>query len=1152
MDWDLLKLTPDDSYEELDTTKNNFIMNNNSNHLLNSSHSFTPNQNPSRSCSRSRSNSIVYRKTNNLDISRISDKILVMSRCWQNEYNHSTSHSTSVQPQKHNTIDEVATFLNTKYKDRYMIWNIGTTDSLYSPSYFNFRVINSALPKSQIFTVKHLFHLCHSILGWLQLNSFSSSAQDSDSEGVAIIQCNDGWKRCSLLVSCLLKFAGSVASTFDGFELFSLRRKHKFEEDFMSSISTTRYLKYFNDVLMHAGKLMNPDPLNLHQIIISSIPNFDGSGGCLAGVEIFQNNNLLFSSSDSDSDSNEIDNNIFYFKDNFHIIFRFNENELDRDILIHIFHTHPQTRQRSTIFSFPFNTGFVHPGVIRLKPTDLEIPSWNCPPPTSIFNMKSSDQNRFSKDFTVDLIMLPVNAKATTSASVVDYCSSTKNNFAKNLIRLSQMHPVRPDTQLSNPLELQGFRKFYVKLALQLHGNDIHQAHEYLTTLHEKKKLVFEAFDKSFMDLTHRGQKNKKDNGDVKDDNSTTATNEIASNTTENHKHNRVTVNTSETVNNNNIENSRIIEDININQDICIGNTLDSMHVEEELSKVEKEEPEDTYAIHVPPLPPPPPPLPNLFNKSIPPPPPPPLPSNNLKTNSMEVEEIGRPRVKNALHWQELDIDPMTVGRTPKLTVWHEFAFGSFETEVEIDVKKFEETFCISRRPSASGNKTQTTLQQERGEQSQMSQSELLLLPKVIDIRRANNVAIGLSRFTRRFSTSEVLIEAILKNDEKLTLDDFLTIQTVLPTAEEEQKFRIKKQKQKQEKEQVNCNDHDQLNESERFLNLIVNSYSKVIPMLVKFRIFSSTALTDLSGIIQKFEAITEGLKGLKGSVEFKIILKSILDLGNLANYEYSSSNTSAHHTTGNTNTNTNAVGFTLNSLCKLHEMKSVDGKSNLLIFLTNSLLSKHPEIISLIDSEYLRNLEILKGWHGRGLHAELMKISHGANEIEQELVQIDEFPGVKAEIEEFMKRFKEFYREKVDIIIAEFDEIWLSTREYFYGNDSSLVHQKNQKNATVDHDHDDDVSSFFANIWQFLKNLESAVKAVTTLTVTVTRSRIKEEGHHLKTTDKNADDITKNNNKFTNKSKLRLSRSISNVSSVSLSSHLSLSNSDSFNNLTI
>lgn len=454
----------------------------------------------------------------NLDITRISDRILVMGRCWTYRTDKAACR---------NNIEEIACFLNARYEKNYLIINLGSPDTKYDTVPFRNQAIAFPISKILTPTVKTLFNVVRSISAWLQLNNAN----------VIVIQCKNGKSRSGLAIACFLRYCGLFDSAYESFEYFVGKRSK--EDTTWISVTLKRYLRYFNDILILDGKVPNSIPLQLHQVILTTIPNFDGQGGCDPGIEVYQEGKLIYSSvvrlmelgknasydqigqvttpmKDQEADEELLRDlkismvldpgkynksyNPLVMMDEYVIIFRLDNVIVEKDVQVRVFHHSAQSGQNLTIFNLAFNTGFMASGLVRLRKSDLELPFDG--------SVGDPDDKRFDDQFSVDLIVTEVEDQGVT---LVSYETCTSKSLAKDLMKLSQCHPVRPDPLLAKPLELQGHRKFFgkstspfikfsnislAKLALQLGDNDIHSAHEFLATL--SKAPHYDTLDREF------------------------------------------------------------------------------------------------------------------------------------------------------------------------------------------------------------------------------------------------------------------------------------------------------------------------------------------------------------------------------------------------------------------------------------------------------------------------------------------------------------------------------------------------------------------------------------------------------------------------------------------------------------------------------
>ncbi len=996
-----------------------------------SNSSLKSNNSSSSSTSSLQRSASLAQKYSQLDLSRISNRILVCSRCFQERQSSTTG--------KQNDPLLLAGFLTGRFHDSYLLWNFGTPESLNatSSSIFGAKLVPITLPRTQHPTLKQLFHVCHGILGWLQMNS----------ENVVVIQCSDGITRSGLIVACLLRFCGAFGSTFEALDYFCARRQVSTSADPRQNPSIRRLLRYFNDTCVLSGRVPQPLPLSLHQIIINSVPNFDGEGSCAAGLEIFSQNVLIFTKEAFLQDSN-------------HIAFKFDDDDGERvlvgDLQLHLFHTQERTRQRSTIAYFSLNTAFTQPGIVRFCASEMEIPFWEASAPVTRFTDASRPASkRFADSFSVDLILLENESHLNT---VCSYESTVQINPAKNLIRLSQFHPGRPDRSLLGSLCLQGWSRELAKVALQVCGNDIHGAHEMLTSMQGKEKI--EKLLKDFRKEEKSKERSKKkeevivqeesQNRDNSDHKKRETEDELVEKKYENEfSEEKDEFQIEETLS---LESEQFNVRSNLLQDMLkvkfnlrensprLPSEAPSPQPDErrrtEDSFLEPEEIESSVAstelslmslsqsVDIepsalttepslmplsqsvasiqspvpPPAPPLPPPMPPIGIPIAPPPP--------------------RPRLKNSLNWRELKNIPSI-----DQTVWSELSSPGRSCFSKSD---FEELFCVK---PGDGLSRKSSIVKEEATGSD--------LPLIVDVRRANNVGIGLARFNKRFDSISDLLNSIKTDKEAFSFDDYCALAAILPTDDEAAALRL-----------IKPADGllERMGRAELFMYEVSIKHAN-LPFLLKVRQFQCSAPLDIAALEEKFNLITEALKMIKDSAALKLILKAALELGNLANYEYG--RLKASFSSG-------VQAFTLDSLCHLHEVKSVDGSSNLLLFLVQSLLPAHPEICVVAEGEAWKELDTIKCWNGTFLLAEVEALKEECSQLLSLTEGSSEAPALEAIKTSLIS---------LEPVSNEFVATWQVTRSYF-GEDPR------DPPAIFE-----DVSVFIGTCAEFSKNLSVAIK---------------------------------------------------------------------------
>lgn len=902
-------------------------------------------------------------RLNDLDINRISDRLIVSGMFWNNRTERMSFR---------NNIEQAAEFLKQKYSHYFMVYNLAASSSSYDTSIFDHQVVQFKFSKSLALTIKNIFDVCRSMAAWLLLNE----------KNVAVIHCTNGRFRTGLITACFLKFCDLFYNSNDAFDYF-LKRRCANDSSWVT-ITMRRYLRYFNDIIILNGRVPNNSPLQLHQIIINTIPNFDGMGSCNPGIEVFENGRLIYSSligvgdsakedckGSDDEDFNSLltdyrkshmfldakdrkESNALALKDNYHIVFRLEKLFMARDIQIRIFHRNESVQKNITILNIVFNTGFLTPGVIRLKLSDLDVP----------MKEPNVEDKRFGSEFSMDLII--------TECELIDkieYDNSKETSNAKNFIKLSQYHCLRPDPQLLKVLELQGYRKVIGRLALQLRNNDIHLSHEFIEKLKSSK-----FFDILENELTILG-KIKYENiisqncpvVPLKRDSITTMIPESGSAVPQ------------------------------------IGSLSLTSFPEESLSKINEfaDSPSKEANFHSSPsqaqqsnaddlssnpLVPPPPPPPFGFAGGPPPPPPPPgtiKPTVELRTKI----------VKNPLHWNEI----------PRLndlsnTVWKDIV--EEKEKFTLDLHRFEELFCFNPMAEAKA---------EPDRKSTVLSGKINL----IDVRRANNVGIGLSRFYKRFTETE-LLEAIVSQSPLLSVDDLNALLALLPTDEEKQLLSLYR------------GNHSDLDKVEKFMLVMMKENN--IRWMCESLIFQCLFFQDLGFVSKQLQDLTGMMVKIRENAQLKLLLSLVLEIGNLANYDYGRN--AAGRMKGK------ALGFKLDSLIKLQDVKSVDKKSTLMNYLAMISEENDPSIIEITKDLY--DLGILRHYDTTSLLDTFNRLMKGLDKLKNEG---NELSDSKSRIDEFRSRQIPFIKEasKALLLVSEevktMKESWEQTASYFGEN---------------------------------------------------------------------------------------------------------------------
>ena len=179
-----------------------------------------------------------------------------------------------------------------------------------------------------------------------------------------------------------------------------------------------------------------------------------------------------------------------------------------------------------------------------------------------------------------------------------------------------------------------------------------------------------------------------------------------------------------------------------------------------------------------------------------------------------------------------------------------------------------------------------------------------------------------------------MLVGAISRMDETLMdADDLVTYQALLPTFEERKMIR-------------NAPENPDLPFAPAEAFLIEVSKIEDLPYQVLAFVFKLQLKFESDELIEKLDIVINLCFELRSSVRLKKLLKLVLELGNLTNYEYSAGNSSFRPWMGN---NARAVGFKIDGLARLRDVKSADGKWSLITFLVDMIHNNYPEVFNLL-----------------------------------------------------------------------------------------------------------------------------------------------------------------------------------------------------------
>lgn len=202
----------------------------------------------------------------------------------------------------------------------------------------------------------------------------------------------------------------------------------------------------------------------------------------------------------------------------------------------------------------------------------------------------------------------------------------------------------------------------------------------------------------------------------------------------------------------------------------------------------------------------------------------------------------------------------------------------------------------------------------------------------ILDLNRARMVGIVLARFQRRLSFDDIYRAVSEHDSNTLSLDDLLALKSIFPTSQERSDLLLFKKRSTPE-------EMSKLQAPERFF-LILMEEPNIDFMLDSF-IYRLQFQVDLDALKQSLVDIKRGCDFICQDSDLKLVLGAVLQLGNMVNYEYG---------VRSKHIESQAAGFKLDTLPKLKDVKSRDGRSNLLSYLVDNLLEANPHLAELPD----------------------------------------------------------------------------------------------------------------------------------------------------------------------------------------------------------
>ncbi|XP_020490979.1 tensin-2 isoform X1 [Labrus bergylta] len=235
-------------------------------------------------------------------------------------------------------LKEVAAMLKSKHQDKFLLLNL--SERRHDITRLNTKVHDFGWPDLHAPPLDKICAICKTMETWLT----------SDPQHVVVLHCKGNKGKTGVIIAAYMHYSKISAGADQALSTLAMR---KFCEDKVSSSlqpSQNRYIYYFGGLLSGAIK-MNSSPLFLHQVLIPSLPNFQGEGGYFPFLKIYQSMQLVYTSGIYDLQgtggrrlSVTIEPALL----------------LKGDIMVKCYHRQAQSADRDTVFRLQFHTCTIH------------------------------------------------------------------------------------------------------------------------------------------------------------------------------------------------------------------------------------------------------------------------------------------------------------------------------------------------------------------------------------------------------------------------------------------------------------------------------------------------------------------------------------------------------------------------------------------------------------------------------------------------------------------------------------------------------------------------------------------------------------------------------------------------------------------------
>ncbi|XP_062593365.1 cyclin-G-associated kinase-like [Saccostrea cucullata] len=281
-----------------------------------------------------------------LDINYITSRIAVMS-----------FPAEGVEAAFKNNIDEVRSYLESRHKDCYAVYNL--SQRTYRAIKFENRVSECGWPPKKAPLLTSLFEVCKNMLLWLRQNP----------KNICVIHCIDGKASSATVVGAFLSFVHLFESPEQSIHMFSMKRGPP-----GVTPSQKRYIGYISDMVADTPYVPHNCAVLLKSMTLSPVPLFNKMrNGCRPFVEVYVDEERILTT------SQEYEKMKGYQTEDGSAILPVNTTALG-DVTVVVYHARStfggKVQGKITsmkMFQVQFNTGMVRPGTTSMKFTQFDL-----------------------------------------------------------------------------------------------------------------------------------------------------------------------------------------------------------------------------------------------------------------------------------------------------------------------------------------------------------------------------------------------------------------------------------------------------------------------------------------------------------------------------------------------------------------------------------------------------------------------------------------------------------------------------------------------------------------------------------------------------------------------------------------------------------